>query len=223
MGAEISKQLEEETQQQQQHQQQQRQQQKQLSQQQQKEPLQQQQHQHQPSQQQQQKQPLHQQQQQEYHERRNGIKKLELKEAPSPSSVPQNLQRSVSNRENSKKQADQRPNYGSKSLSPHDDHHQKVEKVLLTNSSLPQNSPNRSSENYSKKAVIVKQASIPQNLQQILKDADSPIDTSSENNKLYEQLYSGVFLHHKTKVSPLVLRLYFMYVWYFSFNLENEI
>ncbi|XP_054777146.1 protein PHLOEM PROTEIN 2-LIKE A1-like [Prosopis cineraria] len=41
--------------------------------------------------------------------------------------------------------------------------------------------------------------SLPENLQKILKDADSPIDKSSMD-KLYDQLYSsGVFLSHKTK------------------------
>ncbi|KAF7841428.1 protein PHLOEM PROTEIN 2-LIKE A1-like [Senna tora] len=47
---------------------------------------------------------------------------------------------------------------------------------------------------------LMKQPSLSftQSLQDILKNADSPIDKSSEH-KIYDQLYSGIFLHHKTQ------------------------
>lgn len=43
---------------------------------------------------------------------------------------------------------------------------------------------------------------LPHNYEAILKDADSPIDKSSPE-KIYEQLYGGVFLNQKKKVSHL--------------------
>ncbi|XP_019423652.1 PREDICTED: lectin-like [Lupinus angustifolius] len=44
----------------------------------------------------------------------------------------------------------------------------------------------------------VKEASFPHNYEEILKDADSPVDKSSRD-KLCDQLYAGVFLDRKTK------------------------
>ncbi|KAF7841427.1 protein PHLOEM PROTEIN 2-LIKE A1-like [Senna tora] len=62
---------------------------------------------------------------------------------------------------------------------------------------------------------LVKQPSfsLTQSLQHILKDADSPIDKSSEH-KLYDQLYSGIFLHHKTQACNSFLS--------FNFNSRNN-
>ncbi|WJX44520.1 hypothetical protein P8452_31484 [Trifolium repens] len=45
---------------------------------------------------------------------------------------------------------------------------------------------------------LIKQQSFPHNYDHILKDADSTVDKSSRE-KLCDQLYAGVFLHHKTK------------------------
>lgn len=54
-----------------------------------------------------------------------------------------------------------------------------------------------SGENTPKKAEEVK---LPHKFEAIVADADSHIDKSS-NGKLYEQLYSGVFLNQKRKAS----------------------
>lgn len=45
-----------------------------------------------------------------------------------------------------------------------------------------------------------KELNFPHNYEHILKGADSPIDKSSRE-KLCDQLYAGVFLDHKTKVT----------------------
>jgi hypothetical protein len=49
---------------------------------------------------------------------------------------------------------------------------------------------------------LIKQQSFPHNYDHILKDADSTVDKSSRE-KLCDQLYAGVFLHHKTKASSI--------------------
>ncbi|CAK8577374.1 unnamed protein product [Lathyrus sativus] len=45
---------------------------------------------------------------------------------------------------------------------------------------------------------LIKQLGFPYNFENILKDADSPVDKSSRE-KMFDQLQAGVFLHSKTK------------------------
>ncbi|XP_058757195.1 protein PHLOEM PROTEIN 2-LIKE A1-like [Vicia villosa] len=45
---------------------------------------------------------------------------------------------------------------------------------------------------------LIKQLSFPHNYENILKDADSPVNKSSRE-KMFDQLHAGVFLHRKTK------------------------
>lgn len=48
------------------------------------------------------------------------------------------------------------------------------------------------------------QAQLPHNLEDILKDADSPIDRSSMD-KLYQQLTAGIYLKKKKQVSRITM------------------
>lgn len=56
----------------------------------------------------------------------------------------------------------------------------------------------KSNETQSATKPLIKELSLPHNYEYILKDADSPVDKSSRE-KMCDQLYAGVFLHHKTK------------------------
>lgn len=47
---------------------------------------------------------------------------------------------------------------------------------------------------------------LPKNYEAILEDADSQIDNSS-SDRLYEQLYSGIFLNQKKKVTLIFQKL----------------
>ncbi|KAA8544785.1 hypothetical protein F0562_019511 [Nyssa sinensis] len=51
--------------------------------------------------------------------------------------------------------------------------------------------------------TTTQQILLPHKYEDIVKDADSPIDNSSID-KLYDQLYAGVFLNRKRKASPIV-------------------
>jgi hypothetical protein len=60
----------------------------------------------------------------------------------------------------------------------------------------------KSNETQSATKPLIKELSLPHNYEHILKDADSSVDKSSRE-KMCDQLYAGVFLHHKTKVSSI--------------------
>jgi len=82
-------------------------------------------------------------------------------------------------------------------LSPQ--HHTKLpsSKKAVQNSTIV-----KSSETQSAAKPLIKELSLPHNYEHILKDADSPVDKSSRE-KICDQLYAGVFLHHTTKASSI--------------------
>jgi len=81
-------------------------------------------------------------------------------------------------------------------LSPQ--HHTKLpSKKVVQNSTVV-----KSNETQSATKPLIKEQSLPHNYEQILKDADSPVDKSSRE-KMCDQLYAGVFLHHKTKANSI--------------------